>query len=207
MLVIDVGTNAEIVLGNRERLLSASQPDRPGLRGRADRPRPARRARRDRARADRPAHRRAALQGDRQGAWIEACRRRRISRRGPTGICGSGIIEAVAELYLAGLMDAGRPLRRGRAVRAPRASALMAGPPNTYWPTPAKRHRAPNRRHPERCPRDPAGQGGAVCGGEAPDDGGSISAVDRVLLAGAFGTISPLHAMALGMIPDCAWRK
>ena len=45
MLVVDVGTNAEILLGNREprpRLLLA---DRPRLRGRADLLRPARRAR------------------------------------------------------------------------------------------------------------------------------------------------------------------
>jgi len=32
-----------------------------------------------------------------------------------------------------------------------------------------------------------------------------VSRVDRVLLAGAFGSyIDPLHAMILGMIPDCA---
>ena len=35
-LLVDVGTNAEIVLGYRERLLAASSPDGPGLRGRPD---------------------------------------------------------------------------------------------------------------------------------------------------------------------------
>ena len=56
VLIVDVGTNAEIVLGNRERLLAASSAHRPGLRGRADRGRPARGARRDRAGAHRPGH-------------------------------------------------------------------------------------------------------------------------------------------------------
>ncbi len=54
-LIVDIGTNAEIVLGNRHRLLAALLADRPGLRGRADLLRPAGRARRDRAGAYRSA--------------------------------------------------------------------------------------------------------------------------------------------------------
>src|SRR3972149_6137188 len=35
-----------------------------------------------------------------------------------------------------------------------------------------------------------------------------IDHVDRVLLAGAFGSyLSPLHAMALGLIPDCELNR
>ena len=35
-----------------------------------------------------------------------------------------------------------------------------------------------------------------------------VSNVDRIILAGAFGThISPKHAMILGMIPDCPLHK
>ena len=60
-LLVDVGTNAEIVLGNRERLLACSSPTGPGVRGRADQLRPARRARGDRARAHRSRDARAAL--------------------------------------------------------------------------------------------------------------------------------------------------
>ena len=52
-LIVDIGTNAEIVLGNRDRLLAASSPDRAGIRGRANQLRPASGARSDRARADR----------------------------------------------------------------------------------------------------------------------------------------------------------
>ena len=105
MLVVDVGTNAEILLGNREPRARLLLPDRPRLRGRADLLRPARRPRRHRARRDRP--------GD-QGAPLPRHRRRRLVRRprlpaptpAVTGICGSGIIEAIAEMRLAGLLDA-----------------------------------------------------------------------------------------------------
>ena len=43
-LIVDVGTNAEIVLGNRHRLLACSSPTGSGLRGSPDQLRPARRA-------------------------------------------------------------------------------------------------------------------------------------------------------------------
>ena len=105
MLVVDVGTNAEILLGNthpRPRLLLA---DRPGLRGRADRLGPARRPRRHRARRDRSRHQGTALPRHRHRALV---RRPRPFRPAPaiTGICGSGIIEVIAEMRLAGLVDA-----------------------------------------------------------------------------------------------------
>ena len=60
-LVVDVGTNAEILLGRRGRVLAWLLAHRPRLRGRADQRGPARRPRRDRVGPDRPHHPRAAL--------------------------------------------------------------------------------------------------------------------------------------------------
>ena len=56
LLILDVGTNGEILLGNRERLLSASSPTGPAFEGAQIMPRHARRPGRDRARAHRPGH-------------------------------------------------------------------------------------------------------------------------------------------------------
>ena len=56
-LIVDVGTNAEIVLGNRHAAARLLLADRPGLRGRADLLRPARGTRRHRAAAHRPRER------------------------------------------------------------------------------------------------------------------------------------------------------
>ena len=78
-LVVDVGTNAEIVLGNRDRLLAASSPTGPAFEGAQISRRPARRAGRDRARPDRPRDARAALPGHRRrrsGRTSPASRRR-----------------------------------------------------------------------------------------------------------------------------------
>ena len=52
-LIVDVGTNAEIVLGNRRPAARCVQPNRPSVRGRTDLVRPAGGSRRDRARPHR----------------------------------------------------------------------------------------------------------------------------------------------------------
>ena len=73
MLLVDVGTNAEIVLGNKHRVVAASSPTGPAFEGAEISVGPARRTRRDRARAHRP--------GD-AGAEIPRHRRRQMVGRG-----------------------------------------------------------------------------------------------------------------------------
>ena len=116
-LIVDVGTNAEIVLGNRERLARRVEPDGPGLRGRPDQLRPAGRARRDRARAHRPGDARAALPRDRQRPLVG---RPGFAGTHVTGVCGSGIIEVVAELHLAGVLTTDGTIDGALAARSPR---------------------------------------------------------------------------------------
>ena len=130
----------------RARLLLA---DRPGLRGRADLLRPARRPRRHRAGRDRPGDQRAALPRHRLRALV---RRPGLPAATPavTGICGSGIIEAIAEMRLAGLLDASGLI--GSAEQTGSDRCVPAGP-HPRLP-PARRH----PRHPGRRPRHPARQ-------------------------------------------------
>ena len=59
-LLVDVGTNAEIVLGDRDGVVRRVEPDRSRVRGRADQLRAAGDGRCDRAGAHRPRHARAA---------------------------------------------------------------------------------------------------------------------------------------------------
>jgi uncharacterized 2Fe-2S/4Fe-4S cluster protein (DUF4445 family) len=102
VLIVDVGTNAEILLGDRARA-GLFLAHRPGLRGRADLVRPARRARRHRADRDRPRHQGAALPRHRLRLWSdEDGFAEATAATGITGICGSGIIEAVAEMRMPG---------------------------------------------------------------------------------------------------------
>jgi uncharacterized 2Fe-2S/4Fe-4S cluster protein (DUF4445 family) len=122
MLVIDVGTNAEILLGNRERLLSCSSPTGPAFEGaqiahgQRAAPGAIERVRIDRATGE-PRFR--VIGSD---AWSDELPPEEV---GATGICGSGIIEAVAELFAAEIIG-----HDGRFVspdhRAPHAEGAPA---------------------------------------------------------------------------------
>ena len=105
-LLIDVGTNAEIVLGNQDRLLAASSPTGPAFEGAqissGQRAAP---GAIERVRIDpdtlEPRYRVIGIEAwsDEDG-FDEA-----LGATGVTGLCGSGIIEAVAEMRIAGLLD------------------------------------------------------------------------------------------------------
>src|SRR6185503_1819446 len=104
-LVVDVGTNAEIVLGNRDFLLAASSPTGPAFEGaqissgQRAAPGAIERVRIDRSTLE-PRFRviGSTLWSDERG-FDEA-----TAETGITGICGSGIVEAIAELFLAGVV-------------------------------------------------------------------------------------------------------
>ncbi|MDX1655444.1 MAG: ASKHA domain-containing protein, partial [Candidatus Competibacteraceae bacterium] len=104
-LVVDVGTNAEIVLGNRQRLLAASSPTGPAFEGaqiscgQRAAPGAVERVRIDPATLE-PRFKviGCELWSDQPGF------REAVAATGITGICGSGIIEVIAELFLAGVI-------------------------------------------------------------------------------------------------------
>ena len=106
-LVVDVGTNAEIILGNRDRLLAASSPTGPAFEGaeiscgQRAAPGAIERVRIDKQTLE-PTYKIIGcdLWSDEDG-FEEA-----ISGTGVTGICGSGIIEALAEMFLARILTA-----------------------------------------------------------------------------------------------------
>ncbi len=103
MLVIDVGTNAEILLGNRERLLSCSSPTGPAFEGaqiaHGQRAAP---GAIERVRID-PATKEPRFKVIGREDWSDELEPGEI---GATGICGSGIIEVVAEMFTAGVLRA-----------------------------------------------------------------------------------------------------
>src|SRR6185369_8044084 len=105
-LLVDIGTNAEIVLGNRSRLLACSSPTGPAFEGaqiscgQRAAPGAIERVRIDAATLEpRVKVIGCDLWSDEPG--FEAA----VARTGVTGICGSGIIEVIAEMYLAGIVN------------------------------------------------------------------------------------------------------
>ena len=162
-LVVDVGTNAEIVLGNRDRLLAASSPTGPAFEGaqicagQRAAPGAIERVRIDRDDA------RAAVPGHRRRAWSDepGFAEAPTAGTGVTGICGSGIVEVIAELFLAGRHHRRRHHRR-RARRAHAADRRRTAGRSPTSSTTAGRRRPADRHHPERRPGDPAREGRAL---------------------------------------------
>ena len=211
-LVVDVGTNAEIVLGNRHRLLAASSPTGPAFEGaqissgQRAAPGAIERVRIDRTTLE-PRFRIIGVD-----AWSDAPEFPDAVRRrgtGVTGICGSGIIEVVAELFLAGVITADGVIDGSMATRTPRVVAdgrtfsyVLHEPGGGQDADGATGPRILITQNDVRAIQ--LAKAALYAGARLLMDQLEIDAVDEVRLAGAFGSqIDPLHAMVLGLIPDC----
>ncbi|MGZ5294370.1 MAG: ASKHA domain-containing protein [Actinomycetota bacterium] len=195
-LIVDVGTNAEIVLGNRDRLLAASSPTGPAFEG-----------------AQISAGQRAAPGAIERVGIDRETLEPRFSVIGVdpwsdepgfdhdviTGICGSGIIEVVAEMFLAGILTSDGVIDGSLASRTPRiveqgrtfGYVLHDGAPRVVITQMDVR-------------AIQLAKGALYAGCRLLMDHLGIERVDRIRLAGAFGAhIDPVHAMVLGLVPDC----
>ncbi len=198
-LIVDVGTNAEIVLGSRERVLAASSPTGPAFEG--------------------------AQISCGQRAAAGAIERVRIDRETleprfkviggetwsddpgfdatVTGVCGSGIIDAIAEMFLAGVVTADGLIDGALAARGPRVVArgrtfaytLYDGPPLLQITQ-------------EDVRAIQLAKAALHAGARLLLDRAGVDSPDRIVLTGAFGShIDVTRAMVLGMIPDCPLSK
>ena len=199
-LIVDVGTNAEIVLGNKDRLLACSSPTGPAFEGAqiscGQRAAP---GAVERVRID-PVTLEPRFKVIGCDLWsTDAGFADAVAGSGITGICGSGIIEALAEMFLAGLISTDGVIDGSKAALAPRVVAdgrtfkylLHDGAPE-LWIT----------QNDVRAIQ--LAKAALYAGCRLLMDHLCIEEVGRVTLAGAFGShIDPLYAMILGMIPDC----
>jgi uncharacterized 2Fe-2S/4Fe-4S cluster protein (DUF4445 family) len=199
-LIVDVGTNAEIVLGDARRLLAASSPTGPAFEGaqissgQRAAPGAIERVRIDRRTLE-PRFRVIGcdLWSDEPG-FDEA-----TAGSGVTGICGSGIVEVIAELYLAGIVTTDGIVDGRLAARTPRIIAdgrtygylLRDGQPRIVV-----------TQNDVRAIQ--LAKAALYAGCRLLMDHLGIESVEQIRLAGAFGSqIDPLHAMVLGLVPDC----
>ncbi len=118
------------------------------------------------------------------------------------GICGSGIIEAVAELFMAGVLTPDG--RFAPEVQSPRLSWQEAKAEFVLaWPHESSTGR-PIVITSDDIRNIQLGKAALYSGARLLMERMGVTRVDRILLAGAFGSyIDPLHAMVIGMIPDC----
>jgi uncharacterized 2Fe-2S/4Fe-4S cluster protein (DUF4445 family) len=207
MLVVDVGTNAEIVLGNRHRLLACSSPTGPAFEGaqlssgQRAAPGAIERVRIDRATLE---PRYTVIGTD---YWSDEDGFSHATRRiGVTGICGSGIIEAVGEMYLAGIIDPNGVIDGSLASRSPRI--VPEGRTFTYVLQEAAGE-APRIAITQNDIRAiQLAKAALYAGCRLLMDRLGIDRVDRIMLAGAFGShIDPKYALVLGLVPDCRLER
>ena len=200
VLLVDVGTNAEIVLGNRNRLLAASSPTGPAFEGaqitagQRAAPGAIERVRIDPETLE-PRFRviGCELWSDDPG-FAEAS-----TKVGVSGICGSGIIEVVAEMFLAGIIDQdgvvgvveGRPTPR--IIEDGRTFSYVLHDGDKKLKVTQNDIRAIQ-----------LAKAALHAGTRLLIDKMGIEKVDRIGFAGAFGShIDVKYAMVLGLIPDC----
>jgi uncharacterized 2Fe-2S/4Fe-4S cluster protein (DUF4445 family) len=201
-LTVDVGTNAEIVLGDKRRLLAASSPTGPAFEGAqisgGQRAAP---GAIERVRIDRDTlEPRFRVIGSPR--WSDEVGFESVVRRlGVTGICGSGIVEVIAEMFLAGIVTTDGIVDGSLAARSPRI--FPDGRTFSYV-----------LHEGEGSPRIVITQNDVraiqlakaalYAGVRLLMDHLGIDEVDEIRLAGAFGSqIDLLHAMVLGLVPDC----
>ena len=200
-LVVDVGTNAEIMLGNRHRMLSCSSPTGPAFEGaqiscgQRAAPGAVERVRID-PRTLEPRFRviGAELWSD-EPEFAEA-----TAGSGITGICGSGIIEAIAEMFLTGIIDADGVVDGSLGQKSDRI--IAQGRTFSYL---LHRGEVPLRITQNDVRAIQLAKAALYAGIRLLMDHLRVDHVDRVRLAGAFGSnIDVKYAMVLGMVPDCA---
>ena len=199
-LLVDVGTNAEIVLGNRHRMLACSSPTGPACEGAqiscGQRASP---GAIERVRID-PASLEPRFKVIGCDLWSDDPGFAQATRRsGVTGICGSGIIEALAEMFLAGILRQDGSINGELAARTPRVRP--DGATFSYLlheGTTALRIMQNDVRAIQLA------KAALHAGARLLMSHMGVGAVDRIRLAGAFGShIDVKYATVLGMLPDC----
>ena len=204
VLLVDVGTNAEIQLGDTSGVLACSSPTGPAFEGaqissgQRAAPGAIEKVEID-PQTKQPRFRVIGIEPWSDDPAFEAA----LGDTGVTGICGSGIIEVIAEMRMAGLVDAsgliGSPDQTGsdRIIPDGRTWAYL------LWDGGATGGSQITVTNPDVRAIQMA-KAALYAGARLLMDRRGTDTLDRVVLAGAFGAhISPKHAMVLGMIPDC----
>lgn len=202
-LVIDIGTNGELILGNRERLISASCATGPAFEG-----------------AELKFGMRAApgaiekIEIDKEtlevrykiideNKWNTEMALEEI---GAKGICGSGIIDAVPQLFLSGIID-----KTGRFQKDVSSPRLRETDGQLEFVIAWAKETSIGQDI-VVCQNDvraiQLGKGAMYAGAKILMMTLGVDKLDKVILAGAFGSyIDKQSAAILGMFPDCEPEK
>jgi len=203
-LLVDIGTNAEIVLGNKHRLLAASSPTGPAFEG-----------------AQITSGQRAAVGAiervriDKESLepafkiigcdlWSNESGFEQATKNIPiSGVCGSGIIEVIGELFLAGVISADGVIEE--QADKPSSRVVAQGRTYSYILLDSDKPLVITQNDVRAIQLAKAA---LYAGVKLLMDHMQVTQLDRISLAGAFGShIDVKYAMLLGLIPDCDLSK
>ncbi len=199
-LLIDIGTNAEILLARGEEIFACSCPTGPALEGAqisaGQRAAP---GAIERVRID-PITKEPRFKVIGCEQWSnEEGFSENVSGVGVTGICGSGIIEAVAEMRLAGLLDANGLI--GSAAQTGSNRCTSSERTNSYLLYSDNKVSLSITNMDIRAIQ--LAKAALHASFKILLEKSRVNRIDSILLAGAFGSqMSPEHALIIGLVPD-----
>lgn len=203
-LLVDVGTNAEIVLGNKDRIVAASSPTGPAFEGAeiscGQRAAP---GAIERVRID-PETLESRIKVVGVDEWSDdPSFAEQVEAVGVTGVCGSGIIEVLGEMFLAGLIDEDGVVQGALAEKSDRVIADGRTFSYILW------RGAVELKITQTDIRSiQLAKAALYAGVKLLMDKLDITEIRKVKLAGAFGSyIDPKYAILIGLIPDCDLSK
>lgn len=205
-LLVDVGTNAEVVLGNCDRLLACSSPTGPAFEGaQISCGQRATSGAIERVKIN-PESLLACFKVIGSEYWSDQKEfAADVASFGVNGICGSGIIEVIAEMYLTGIISSDGVIDGSLSQTC--SSVIQDGRTFSYvlfedmGQSEGKRRIVITQNDVRQIQLAKAA---LYAGIKLLMDEMQVHQVDRIKLAGAFGShISVKHAMILGLIPDC----
>jgi len=193
-LFIDVGTNGEIVLGTRDWLLTCACSAGPAFEGAG------------------VVDGMRATEGAIEEMWVHSSTfeptYRVIGGGAPRGLCGSGLISALAELFVTGVIDRGGNVKLD--LETPRVRMGEHGPEYVIaWAdeTETGRDITLTKVDVDNLMRATA----AIYAGYsvlAAGVGVDLADVQQVLVGGSFGKyINVENAIKIGLLPDLAWDR
>ena len=199
-LLIDVGTNAELVLGNRKRLLCTSTPTGPALEGaHVEYGMRAAPGAMERIEIDEK-----TLEPRYKVIGVTGWNTDHAEFKGQVkGICGSAIIDGVAELFRAGIVDS-----RGKFKKGLESTRIRQGESGWEYVIAWAEETSIGRDIPmtqQDVRQIQLAKAALFVAARTLLKRFGLQSPDKIILAGGFGSyIDKEKAMLIGLIPDCA---
>lgn len=202
VLIIDIGTNGELLLGNRERICSTSCATGPAFEGAQIK---------FGMRAAPGAIEKVKIDPETKEPMYKVIGKAdwhtHLEEVNAKGICGSGIIDAVAEMFKAGIID--KSGKFNMDLETPRIRRGTDGKPEYVIAWAEETSIGTDITITQADVRAlQLAKGALYAGAKLMMKKMGVEKLDRVVLAGAFGSyIDKESALTLGMFPDCEIDK